>query len=81
MDPRDYGSHNRVVIRIQLFFRTGQAEYYGKLTTRVLEITGNEKTDGQDVFITGHSLGGGLARIVGTLTGQGSVAFSPQAWG
>ncbi len=59
----------------------GEAEYYGKLTTRVLEITNVEGTDGHDVFITGHSLGGGLARIVGTLTGQGSVSFSPPGLG
>jgi len=29
------------------------------------------------VIITGHSLGGGLARIVGTLVGLPSVSFSP----
>ncbi len=58
----------------------GEAEYYGKLTTRVLQITESER-EGHEVFITGHSLGGGLARIVGTLTGQGSVSFSPPGLG
>lgn len=29
------------------------------------------------VVITGHSLGGGLAKIVGALTGKATVAFSP----
>ena len=31
----------------------------------------------EQVVITGHSLGGGLARIVGSLTEQLSVSFSP----
>jgi hypothetical protein len=30
-----------------------------------------------NVVITGHSLGGGLAHIVGSLTGHQSIAFSP----
>ena len=34
-------------------------------------------TDGRQVIITGHSLGGGLARIVGALTSIPSVTFSP----
>ena len=33
------------------------------------------------VIITGHSLGGGLARIVGTLTNVPSVSFSPPGLG
>ena len=33
------------------------------------------------LVITGHSLGGGLARIVGTLTGQASVSFGPPGLG
>ena len=32
---------------------------------------------GAHVVLTGHSLGGGLAKIVGALTGHASVAFSP----
>ena len=34
-----------------------------------------------NLVITGHSLGGGLARIVGTLTGQPSVSFGPPGLG
>ncbi len=33
------------------------------------------------LVITGHSLGGGLARIVGALTGQASVSFGPPGLG
>ena len=33
------------------------------------------------LVITGHSLGGGLARIVGTLAGQQSVSFAPPGLG
>jgi hypothetical protein len=57
----------------------GEAEYYGPLTQRVFEIA--NKAEGHQVIITGHSLGGGLARIVGTLAGQGSVSFSPPGLG
>jgi hypothetical protein len=38
---------------------------------------GAKKKKRKEVVMTGHSLGGGLARIAGTLTGQPSVSFSP----
>jgi lipase ATG15 len=51
----------------------GEAEYYRPLVRRVLQLT----AAGRQVALTGHSLGGGLARIVGSLTGQPSVSFNP----
>ena len=48
----------------------GEAEYYQPLMKRVMEIS----AAGRHVVITGHSLGGGLARIVGSLTEQ--VSFN-----
>jgi len=56
-----------------------EAEYYRPLAQRVLEIAKNNSSS--NVIITGHSLGGGLARIVGTLTGVASVSFSPPGLG
>ena len=50
-----------------------EAEFYRPLTERVFAIS-NSSTK---VLLTGHSLGGGLARIVGTLTGLPSASFSP----
>lgn len=50
-----------------------EAEYYKPLVERVLDLS----KKGRQVIITGHSLGGGLARIVGALTDQPSVSFSP----
>lgn len=74
-----------------------EAEYYGPLTQRILELehegtttidTSNNEEKGEhcenketEIFIVGHSLGGGLARIVGTLTGQPSISFSPPGMG
>ena len=55
----------------------GEAEYYQPLMKRVSELS----TYGKKVIITGHSLGGGLARIVGLLTGETSVSFSPPGIG
>lgn len=52
----------------------GEAEYYRPLAQRCLEIL---ESSNHSVMITGHSLGGGLARIVGTLTELPSVSFSP----
>jgi hypothetical protein len=52
----------------------GEANYYKPLTQRIFEILGSSN---HSVMITGHSLGGGLARIVGTLTELPSVSFSP----
>ena len=52
----------------------GEAEYYKPLTEHLFDMI--EHTN-KSVIITGHSLGGGLARIVGTLTGLPSVSFSP----
>ena len=52
----------------------GEAEYYRPLAERVLEISTDHK---KEVLLTGHSLGGGLARIVGSLTGQTSISFNP----
>lgn len=50
-----------------------EPEYYKPLVERVLELS----QTGRKVIITGHSLGGGLARIVGALTDLPSVSFSP----
>lgn len=50
-----------------------EAEFYRPLTERVFEISNSSSK----VILTGHSLGGGLARIVGTLTGLPSASFSP----
>jgi hypothetical protein len=50
-----------------------EAEYYKPLVERVQELA----SEGRLVLITGHSLGGGLARIVGALTELPSVSFSP----
>jgi hypothetical protein len=52
----------------------GEADYYRPLTQRIFEIL---ESSNNSVMITGHSLGGGLARIVGTLTEVPSVSFSP----
>lgn len=50
-----------------------EPEYYKPLVERVVELS----QSGKKVMITGHSLGGGLARIVGALTELPSVSFSP----
>ena len=61
----------------------GEAEYYKPLTQRIFDLTeekenlSGDNRPNRSLIITGHSLGGGLARIVGTLTGQPSVSFSP----
>jgi lipase ATG15 len=57
------------------FGLASEAEYYQPLTDRVKELQQQQKTG--SVVLTGHSLGGGLARIVGTLTYAPSVSFSP----
>ena len=43
----------------------GPAEYYQPLVRRVLELVER----GERVIVTGHSLGGGLAGVVGALAG------------
>lgn len=51
--------------------RTGN-EYYQPLAIRVLELV----SQGEEVVITGHSLGGGLAGVVGAIAGVTSVSFA-----
>jgi hypothetical protein len=70
-----------------------ESNYYRPLAERVQEISShpydlpltvpiiNSNTEAPSVVITGHSMGGGLARIVGTLTGTPSVTFSPPGLG
>ena len=53
----------------------GEAEYYKPITTHIFNLLAEHGN--RSVIVTGHSWGGGLARIVGTLTGLPSVSFSP----
>eukprot|EP00611_Tribonema_gayanum_P001910 TRINITY_DN11405_c0_g1_i1.p1 TRINITY_DN11405_c0_g1~~TRINITY_DN11405_c0_g1_i1.p1 ORF type:complete len:963 (+),score=216.15 TRINITY_DN11405_c0_g1_i1:3-2891(+) len=48
-------------------------QYYLPLLEYVTELA----KDGREVTLTGHSLGGGLARIVGSLAKVPSITFSP----
>ncbi|CAN0497237.1 unnamed protein product, partial [Ectocarpus sp. 12 AP-2014] len=56
---------------LQLFGLQQQAHYYRPLLEYVRAI------EGRNVVLTGHSLGGGLARIVGALEKATSICFSP----
>lgn len=56
---------------LQLFGLQQQAQYYRPLVEYVRAIKG------RNVVLTGHSLGGGLARIVGALEKATSICFSP----
>lgn len=72
------------------FGLVGEAEYYQPLVQRVRDIaagprnsqrgtsgSGGETERSHRVILTGHSLGGGLSRIVGALARLPSVSFSP----
>eukprot|EP00640_Fibrocapsa_japonica_P003413 CAMPEP_0113951972 /NCGR_PEP_ID=MMETSP1339-20121228/89015_1 /TAXON_ID=94617 /ORGANISM="Fibrocapsa japonica" /LENGTH=310 /DNA_ID=CAMNT_0000960429 /DNA_START=1 /DNA_END=933 /DNA_ORIENTATION=+ /assembly_acc=CAM_ASM_000762 len=50
-------------------------DYYHSLVAYIRSIKG------RNIVLAGHSLGGGLARIVGSLEGKASVAFSPPGIG
>jgi putative lipase involved disintegration of autophagic bodies len=57
------------------FGLVGEAEYYQPLVEKVQAITEVDKNT--EVILTGHSLGGGLSRIVAALTHLPSVSFAP----
>ena len=52
-------------------------DYFQPLVRRVLQLV----ESGEEVLLTGHSLGGGLAGVVGAFTGRPSVAFSSPGLG
>lgn len=58
-----------------LFGLLKKKEYYHQVTEYVRSLKGRQ------VVLTGHSLGGGLARIAGALEGAPSVTFSPPGLG
>ena len=53
------------------------AEYFQPLVNRALQLS----AEGHEVLLTGHSLGGGLAGMVGAFTGTPSVAYSSPGLG
>jgi hypothetical protein len=59
------------------FGLVGEAEYYQPLVERVKVISDSTLEKKTDVILTGHSLGGGLSRIVAALTHLPSVSFAP----
>jgi putative lipase involved disintegration of autophagic bodies len=59
------------------FGLVGEAEYYQPLVERVRVISDSTLEKKTDVILTGHSLGGGLSRIVAALTHLPSVSFAP----
>merc|ERR1711871_986862 len=61
-----------------MFGLQSSAEYFSPLVEYVNEIA--EDGD-RDVVLTGHSLGGGLASVVGAITHRTSVMFSPPGIG
>eukprot|EP01062_Namystynia_karyoxenos_P037341 TRINITY_DN27188_c0_g1_i2.p1 TRINITY_DN27188_c0_g1~~TRINITY_DN27188_c0_g1_i2.p1 ORF type:complete len:916 (+),score=221.35 TRINITY_DN27188_c0_g1_i2:90-2750(+) len=67
-------------IRVAAFLKTtlafDRAEYYEKLRDHVRRRV-REKGDTRKVILTGHSLGGGLSKLVSGLERVRSVTFSP----
>lgn len=56
---------------ISLFGLRHESWYYHELLEYVASIRD------RDVLLTGHSMGGGIARLVGSILGQPSITFSP----
>ena len=56
---------------IALFGLQHESWYYHELLEYVASI------EDRDVVLTGHSMGGGIARLVGSIAGKTSVTFSP----
>ena len=58
---------------LSIFGLESNADYY----KGILEFVRSLKEKDREVVLTGHSLGGGLARIVGSIEQVPSVVFSP----
>jgi hypothetical protein len=66
----------RNVIKVGALFETSFHSYHREFVAQLKQVVVKEKRNGRDVVVVGHSLGGGVAKIIGMLTETPTVSIS-----